>query len=94
MSKAATTEALQSLHDEVAKKLTKIVRDGRTEMRKLGEEQVEVTTEASAADLAAAINFLARNKIECAPGKPSEATKGLARVMPFPTHPAEGKATG
>jgi uncharacterized protein YajQ (UPF0234 family) len=92
MSKAATTEALQSLHDEVAKKLTKIVRDGRTEMRKLGEDQIEVTTEASAADLAAAINFLARNKIECAPGKPSEGVKSLAKVMPFPTHPAEGKA--
>jgi uncharacterized protein YajQ (UPF0234 family) len=91
MSKAATTEALQSLHDEVAKKLTKIVRDGRTETRKLGEEHIEVTTEASAADLAAAINFLARNKIECAPGKPSEGVKSLARVMPFPTHPAEGK---
>lgn len=87
MSKAATTEALQELHDAVAKELTKIVTKGRTETRKMGEAEVEVVTQASAADIAAAINFLKANKIECAPGKPSAAVKALAEAVPFPTHP-------
>jgi hypothetical protein len=87
MSKAATTEALQELHDAVARKLTKIVKDGRTEIIKRGEIEMEVVAEASAADIAAAINFLRLNKIECAPGKPSAPVAGLAAAMPFPTHP-------
>lgn len=87
MSKAATSEALQELHDAVAKELKSIVTNGRRETRKQGDDVVEVITQASAADLSAAINFLARNKIECAPGKPSAAVKELASSLPFPTHP-------
>jgi hypothetical protein len=79
MSKAATTEALQELHDHVAKALTKIMKNGRTEKRRIGEAEVEITTEASAADIAAAINFLARNKIECAPGQAERGREGSQR---------------
>jgi len=87
VSKAATQEALQELHDAVAKELKKIVTEGRKETRIQGESEVTVVAQASAADIAAAINFLKANKIECAPGKPSAAVKELASSLPFPTHP-------
>lgn len=90
MSKAAKQEALEELHAGVANLLTKIVTDGRTEKRVMNEVEVTITTQASAADLAAAINFLTRNKIECAPGIPSKPVKQLAEAvkkLPFPAHP-------
>ena len=85
MSEAAKKPELEKLHDELAKLMTKIIREGETAVDKETGEAVRTTP--CAAMIGQMRQFLKDNGVECAPGFPSKPVKELAESVPFPQHP-------
>jgi hypothetical protein len=77
MSKKATSEEMGTLHDELAKKLTDIVKNGETVI-KAGEPH---RVPASAALLGVAARFLKDNNVVCADELPSAPITGLDQAL-------------
>ena len=74
---AATTKAMNDLHDSLARYLTDVIKNGETVM-KAGEK---VKVPASAAMLNAAVRFLKDNSIECDPDLASRPVGELGKAL-------------
>jgi hypothetical protein len=76
-TKAAKKDEMSQLHDEVARKLRKVIKDGETEIKAGKEVKVPV----SAAMLGVAIRFLKDNNITCDEGVTTRPIGDLKRSL-------------
>jgi hypothetical protein len=74
---AAKKDEMGQLHDEVARKLRKVIKEGETEIKAGKEVKVPV----SAAMLGVAIRFLKDNNITCEEGHASRPVGELRRSL-------------